>query len=71
MRFRANDQFCAQVWDSGRVVIYDNVTGMVLGEYVPESHLQCAANCVRWEVGEREASGPFEKKYSDVNNRLN
>ncbi|XP_022704500.1 uncharacterized protein LOC111269299 [Varroa jacobsoni] len=49
MRFRANDQFCAQVWDSGRVVIYDNVTGMVLGEYVPESHLQCAANCVRWE----------------------
>ncbi|OQR77120.1 hypothetical protein BIW11_07315 [Tropilaelaps mercedesae] len=49
MRFRVNDKFCAQVWDSGRVVIYDNVTNTVRGEHVPESHLQCAANCIRWE----------------------
>ncbi|XP_003738368.2 WD repeat-containing protein 43 [Galendromus occidentalis] len=49
MRFRTGAKFSAQVWDSGRIVIYENASAAVKSEYVPESHLQCTATCVRWE----------------------
>lgn len=57
MRFRTSAKFSAQVWDSGRIVIYSNASAAVKSEYVPESHLQCTATCVRWEVGLKSRAG--------------